>query len=157
MDPSHKPLSIMFWNTQSIRNTEIAHYLNTNEIDIVLFSETWLKQNHNISIPNFKFYRNDRVVPPHANNSRTIGGGVGIAIRNSLRHTIIPNINTKVIESIGVEVKDNGNTVRLVSVYFSGKGLNNSKLNQFKSDIQILTSSTQNFLICGKPSWKNIV
>lgn len=91
------------------------------------------------------FYR----VEYQTNNSRNVGVGVAIAVRNSLRHTIIPHINTKIIEAIGVEFTDNGRTVRLVSAYFPGSRLNKDKLNQFKSDIQILTSSRQNFLVCG--------
>lgn len=146
MDPTHKSLSIVCWNAQSIRNklTETEHFLNSNNIDVILFSETWLKNYHNTSIQNYKLYRKDRF-----GSQQTVGGGVAIAIKNGIPHSLLPNINTKIIESIGIEIYSNNITIRLVSVYFPGTRLTISKLKDFKNDLKILTSSKNNFIIGG--------
>lgn len=74
----HKSIT-SFVMPDSIRNklNESAHYLNINEIDIVLFPETCLKQNDHISIPNFKLHRRDRV-ELQTNISTKVGGNVAM-------------------------------------------------------------------------------
>lgn len=146
MDPNHKPLSIIYWNAQSIKNKilETSQFLYDNNIDIILLSETWLKQHHNTSIKNYKFYRKDR-----CGSQQSVGGGVAIAVKNGISHSPLPNIPTKVIEAIGIEISSNNRLVRLVSVYFPGTVLSESKFNEFKNDIKLLTSCKQNYIIAG--------
>lgn len=87
MDP-HKKLSIFLWNARSIRNKiiETSHLVNSLNINICLFSETWLRENHNIHIPNFKIYRKDRF-SQNGNSNVIVGGGVAIAIPKQIFDT----------------------------------------------------------------------
>lgn len=140
-------LIVLIWNAQSIRNKsyEISNFINTNnnKIIIILISETWLRQRDSFTLPNYTIYRNDRVETRMSN--RNNGGGVAIAIRNDIPHTQLPNLNTKIIETIGIEV----NGTEYYSIYFPGSRLNPEKLTQFKNDIAKLTSSRKNFFLGG--------
>lgn len=147
----HKTLRIIFWNAKSISNKiiELEYFLNQNKIDIIFISETWLKQNQNISIQNYTVYRKDRSVIPLANNNRNVGGGVAIAVRNGLSHTLLPDIGTEVIETIGIELYGPNQNVKLIGAYFPGSKLNKPKLEKFKNEIRLLTASRTSYLICG--------
>lgn len=146
----HETLSIILWNAQSIRNKniELSYFLNKNKIDVILISETWLKQNHNFSIPHYSIYRKDRA-ENQLYNRGTVGGGVAIAVRNGIPHTLLPNIGTEVIESIGIEIKGPNQNLKLVAVYFPGTDLNSIKMSKFQKDIRLLTSPRDSYLICG--------
>lgn len=146
----HKPLSIILWNAQSIRNkiTELAYFLNKHKTDIILISETWLTGNHNLSISNYSIYRKERM-RTSLDGRTNVGGGVAIAVRNGIPHTLLPDIGTEVIESLGIEVKGPNQNVRLVAAYFPGTNLNSSKMAKFQNDIRLLTSHRKSFLICG--------
>lgn len=139
----HNSLSIIYWNAQCIRNkiSESFLYFNTEQIDIVIFSETWLKPTHIISTPNYDLYRNDRI--------GKIGGGVAIAIRKGIKHSLLTDINTSIIETIGVEVSGPNCDIKFIATYFSGTKLDPSKLKAFKIDIQKLTSLKGSYFVCG--------
>lgn len=149
MDP-HKKLSIFLWNARSIRNKiiETSHLVNSLNIDICLFSETWLRENHSIHIPNFKIYRKDRF-SQNGNSNVIVGGGVAIAIKTDIRHTLLPDLGTKVIESIGIDVFGSNGTIRFIAAYFPGQKLDEAKLKQFKQDIRLLTSTRHSFFVGG--------
>lgn len=38
---------------------------------------------------------------------RTVGGGVAIALKKGISHSTLPNIPTKVVETIGIEITNN--------------------------------------------------
>lgn len=136
-------LNIMALNCQSIRNKtlEINNHLSENHIDIALFNETWLNTTHKIFFPDYITYRHDRISGEH--------GGVAISIKNNIKHTRLPHINTRTIEAIGIKVHTSTNDeIVLVSCYFPGS-TNATTLAQFKQDIVHLTSTfkTSYFLI----------
>lgn len=56
-------LNIIYWNSQSIyhKSIEVFDYLINNNVDVALFSETWLKPNRNVHHNDFKIYRADRI------------------------------------------------------------------------------------------------
>lgn len=112
----HRTLRIIFWNAKSISNKiiELEYFLNQNKIDIICISETWLKQYQNISIQNYTVYRKDRSITSLANNNRNVGGGVAIAVRNGISHNLLPDIETEVIETIGIELFGPNQNVKLI-------------------------------------------
>lgn len=142
-DNSTKKLSILCWNAQSIHNklTETFSYLNEKKIDIALFSETWLNQNHTTTNDEYTTYRHDRM-------DRN-GGGVAISIRNHVQHELLPLINTKVIETIGIRVYGPSCNLVFIAAYFPGTNLTKAKLELFRKDIRKLTNIRESFFICG--------
>lgn len=142
---NRKPLRLCIWNAQSIRNkmTEFYNFIITNKIHISLIPETWLKLNDSLSMQGYKIYRKDRTCTYP--NNRNAGGGVAIAIRNDIPHSELPDVNTQVIESIGIEVGG----LQFYAVYFPGSRLNSAKLAHFKNDISKLTANKKKYLLGG--------
>lgn len=60
---ANKKINLFFWNSHSIRGKidETFDYLIDNNIDIGIFTETWLKPIDVLYHPEFKCYRNDRI------------------------------------------------------------------------------------------------
>lgn len=107
-------LNIITWNARGIRkkHVEFINFLNTNNIDIALVTETWLTSEIRISTPAFKCYRIDR--------SDRRGGGVAILIRRSIQHELLRSVQTRYVENLGVEVRlRNGNTIKNCLCIFS--------------------------------------
>ena len=102
----------MHWNAQGITNPasilELEQVLHHKKIDIIFINETFLKTNHKFKLTNFKVYREDR---------RTHGGGVLIAIKNSVPHERISMFQTSNIENISIIIKINNRHVRFTSAY----------------------------------------
>lgn len=136
-------IKIMSWNSQSILNKipETHNHLEVNDIDVALFTETWLTPQKHIHIPNYTTYRLDR--------SDGLHGGVAISIKQNIRHSLLKSFNTKIIEAIGISINDGNQVVNLICCYFPGTNLNADSLNQFKKDIRTLTTSTQSFFLIG--------
>ena len=61
------------------RRYDLQSFLNRNNIDIALISETKLNHRHKVSIQNYDAIRNDR-------QSAQRGGGTAIIIRNDIRY-----------------------------------------------------------------------
>lgn len=139
--PSSK-INVMAWNCQSVypKKIELVHHLLNNNIDIALLNETWLQNHHTLHLPSYTIYRADRLNGAH--------GGVAIVIKSNIKHTVINNIHTQIIEQIGIKISTANGEITLFSCYFPGSN-NLNKLNQFKADIVKLTTFTQHsyFLI----------
>lgn len=150
MDQCRKPLSLIVWNAESIRNKliEYENFLTTNSIDIALISETNLQQNHNISLSNYTIIRRDRTVLANT-TSTNVGGGVAICVKKNVPYKQVSSSNTKVIETVGIEVQGATGPITLMSIYFPGTRLSQEKLNHFKNDLRILTSMRSSYLLCG--------
>lgn len=137
-------LNILAFNCQSIRNKilEIDNHIAQENIDIALFSETWLSRNHKLYFNNFTTYRTDRANGLH--------GGVALSIKNTITHTQLPVLNTKVIETVGIKIISPTNQIIfIISCYFPGSN-NPITLQEFKQDIIYLTSFTNcNFFLVG--------
>lgn len=146
---SRKSLSIALWNAQSIQPkiNELYIFLNQNDIDIILLSETWLKHDVSFSLPNYKVYRKDR----YCSNprKRIVGGGVAIAIKNELRHSLLKDHRTTVIETIGIEINTMNEPIHIYAVYFPGSKLNPTKLANFRKDLISLSSIRKPYFLCG--------
>jgi hypothetical protein len=115
-------------------------------VDICFVCETWLNSHINFSIPNYLVYRNDRI------NSNG-GGGVALLIKNTIKHKSIPKLKTKVFENIGIEIILNDQTtIKLFSIYFSGKVPKNNKNNFkifYKQDLCLFSRIKGRYIIGG--------
>jgi len=109
--PTLNSLRVLNRNANSIqfKIQELAHFLNTEEVQIACISETHLSPSKNIFLSNFQVYRRDRFPP-------TGGGGVAIAVHRSLRHKPIRS-DSNIGESIGVEISTAKGPVRVFSFY----------------------------------------
>lgn len=137
-------IKISFWNARGLRNKifEVFDYIITNNIDVFLISETGLNNGIKLNChSDYIMYRADRT-----NQS---GGGVAIIIKKTIKHTLLPHLNTKVIEAIGISIHGTIEDLKVISAYFPGKNVNCETLNDFKNDILKLTERGSNFLVCG--------
>ena len=96
-NPKH--LRILAWNANGVRAKilELRELLCRLKIDIALISESHLKPNQRVSVPNYLQYRTDRL------DGR--GGGTAIFIKKNINHAEIPipdniNIETTLIKII---------------------------------------------------------
>lgn len=94
-----KSYKIVEWNSNGLKNKtpELTHYLQTNDIDIALITETKLNNTDKINIKDYETYRKDR--PTH-------GGGVAIIVKKSVNHILIQNLNTN-LELLGIKITGN--------------------------------------------------
>lgn len=136
-------LKIIFWNCRSIRNKfmELFDFLERENIDICLLSETWLKNNNKLFSPNYSCIRVDR---------ETTGGGVAILIKKSISYTELPSVKTDVIENVGIRIVANNSTnFKLYSIYFPGGSSTQERQRRFKSDLRRLFSDREPYILCG--------
>lgn len=114
---------------------ELQNYLHSSNIDFAALSETWLAKGQFLSLQNYTLYRRDRENGEH--------GGVAIAVKNKIKHALLPAINTTIIEAVVISIPTASNrSITLISCYFPG-GSSPQKLDLFKKDIKILTSITK--------------
>lgn len=128
----------MFWNAQGIVSTlkkvQLEILAAQQKIDIILLCETFLNTHNEFSLRNYKVYRHDRA---------THGGGVAIAVKEHIKHTIFPIAKTKSIENISIELSI-ANSSTIVTAAYSPK-----YVPQFANDIKILTSNNHPFILLG--------
>lgn len=150
MISSPHSLRIMYWNARSIRNkiVEFYHYVTTNDVQIACVSETWLKPNdHLLSHPDYDIYRLDR--------DSEVGGGVAIFVKKSIKHELLPHLNMRLLETIGIEVHlENQSKINVYSTYLPGGGTteNHNLIRQhFKNDLRRISRNLRNrsYYICG--------
>lgn len=97
-----------------INQLNFFSFLCRNNIDVGLISETWLSTDVSFSNSLYRCYRLDRI--------DGIGGGVAIVVRKTLKHSLLPKIDTKLIENIGVELFfSGGRKLSIFCVYFPGR------------------------------------
>lgn len=136
-------LKIVFWNCRSICNKiyEFFNFMDRNNFDLCLLTETWLKTGVKFSHPNYKIIRRDR---------DSIGGGVAIIIKKSIKFLEIRNIATKLIENVGVEIMfEDQTSIKIFGVYFPGGASCDQRRNEYKSDLRKLLGTTGKYIFCG--------
>lgn len=149
MDNTHRnTIKISNWNANGIRTRihEFNDFLNNNFIDVACLQETMLSASDIVpSHSNYVLYRNDR-----ENSTNRASGGVAIKIRRSLRHQLLPSMNLRLIENIGVEVfLDNGERIQIWSVYLPGGSTNDQIRQNLKHDIHMMTNRQCSYFING--------
>lgn len=148
MIPNNNFLKLAQWNANSIRNNvhDLYQFLNENHVDVICLSETFLNDTDIIPThPDYKIYRLDRNT-----NNNNHSGGVAIIIRRSINHELISAPQTRIIESIAIEVLlTNGTKIRIFSVYLPGGA--NSQLIQahYKNDLRIMMNTRMSYFIVG--------
>lgn len=108
-----KTCKIMQWNARSAASNKnsLIQFLNTNDIDIVLLSETWFKPGFNYAFPGYNILRRDRV-----------DGKAGVAIfaKKSLAFKeikITQNFNNEILVC-GIQVSlHQKNKINFFSIY----------------------------------------
>lgn len=92
---------------------KVGDLLNINSpYDIILLSETWLKPEHpNIKIPGFSLIRDDVVDQQ--------GGGIAIAIKNTITYSHITNLNSisPNLHLLGVYITTPKGKIAIISLY----------------------------------------
>lgn len=142
--PDLLKLQIMTWNADSIspKKHEFFDFLLSNDIDIALINETYLKQGTPFSHPDYICYRLDR-------EGRLTKGGVAIMVRKDLPHTLLPSFRTKILECIGVSVNSTSGPINFISTYRPGGRSTANDITNFRNDLGLLTASRNSFFICG--------
>lgn len=93
-------MRIIAWNVNSIRSKskqeEVTHLLSEYKPDLLLLSETKLKNCNSVKFPNYKIYRNDRLFDG--------GGGTAILIKESIKHVVVNTPLLKSSEATSVKI-----------------------------------------------------
>lgn len=133
----------MNWNTRSVqpKTEDLIDLLRTYKIDVAVLTETHLERTTKFSIAHYNIVRRDRT---HGR-----GGGVAILVRDTLNFRKLPDVDTFVIESIGIELEDAVDVdLKIFAAYCPEQcQFNNGTARQFQSDLGKLTRGK--FLICG--------
>lgn len=104
-------LRIIQWNCQSLTKKLPELEFRSQNFELIMLSETWLRKSDRINIKNFDILRSDR------NLSR--GGGVAILINNSIKYSHVDltyNCNNK-LECCAIEITWSQKSLILVSIY----------------------------------------
>ena len=137
-------VNIITWNARGIKNKtiEFFDFLISKNIHACLLSETWLKPNIALSHQDFVIYRKDR--------TNKNGGGVAIVIKKGISHSLISDVNTSVIENIGLKIFTSLGGINVYACYFPGglTGRSGLRKNMFISDLHKLCRSDQ-FILGG--------
>jgi len=77
----------MLWNATSLNNKEdeFSYFINNNNIDIALITETWLNPLTKVNFTNYDIIRMD--------SPRIIAGGVAIVIDKQIKYSFLPQID----------------------------------------------------------------
>lgn len=137
-------LKLTNWNARSIagKKLETAEFLIGNQIDVALFTETFLKPNTSFSIPQYTIVRLDRTT--------SAGGGVALAIRNGIKFRSLPSFHTHLIEAIGVELYNEDNPISIIAAYCPTQASARRGLSsRFKNDLRKLTRRPGKFILAG--------
>ncbi|KAL1141024.1 hypothetical protein AAG570_000950 [Ranatra chinensis] len=102
-------LKTMTYNARGLQRqlSEIIDIIVDNRVDVVLLTETHLREAHKPYIPGFTIHRKDR---------GTSGGGVAILVKNEIRHRQIM-VPSSEMEIIGMQVNAGTRPVNFYSVY----------------------------------------
>lgn len=105
-------LKLVYWNARGILNKkyELQQFLAEEDVDIMIIGETWLNNNHEFRIPNYKMYRNDRQLRPH--------GGTAILLKRNIPHASQPKRNSNIEHTILV-INPSDNPITIISTYSS--------------------------------------
>lgn len=135
--------TVLFWNCQGLRGklVELYNLITKRDFDLVFLYETFLK--HHVNIPilnNYDYIRMDR-------NERPMGGLL-IMIKKNIKYDIIKSLNTKLIESIGINIYNESSIpISLINAYLPGGSKHNDIVNHFANDITELTNFNNPFFI----------
>lgn len=125
-------LKIISLNVNSLVTLQRRHYLNTflcdNRPDVVLLSETKIKEKHRMSFKNYKFIRTDR--------TDNKGGGCAILINEKFKFETHKINNLKYIEHCAISMHNelDNKQINIAAIY------NSTGRNNIKNDINTICS-----------------
>lgn len=141
----HKPLRLANWNARSVasKSLELADFLRVHEVDICALTETHLKTNGKLWLPEHISIRLDR--------SSAAGGGVAVLVHRSLaNYRVLPSFRMTFIEAIGVELETSIGPVTFIAAYCPRQcSDSDGTLQKFKNDLSQLTRRRSKFVIAG--------
>nr|CAH7738136.1 unnamed protein product [Callosobruchus chinensis] len=149
-----KQLSIAFVNVRSLvpHFADFSYFLESQDLDIVGVSETWLNSDvptNLLNVKNYTFLRKDRVGR---------GGGVGMYISNNLEFSVVLSESSFTLEELWVEVKLGKLSYVIGSLYRPPKGnvasfvdFFEDRLSQF-IDVEIICGGDLNINLLNEPS-----
>lgn len=137
-------LNVVNWNSRSIlpKRIEFFDFLIRHQVDIATVTETWLAPQNSFHHPQFNCIRADR---RSRNNER--GGGVLIVVKKGIQFSQL-DLNTRVIETVGIEIKNATLTIHIIAAYFPGEH-RGVVWNNFRSDIDNLVRRPEPFFVAG--------
>lgn len=116
-------LKAFIWNSHSIKPklSELSLFTETNNIDLIFLSETWLKALEIFYLPLFDCYRADRMY-----------GGTALLIRKAIPHKLNGKISLPFAEAVSVTIQDSI-PFTVTSIYCSPAASNVQAESFFKS------------------------
>jgi exonuclease III len=92
-------LRILAWNANGVRckKQELQELIALMNLDIILISETHLKEGNRFRVPNYFVYRCDR--------KDTGGGGVAVLIKRNITHQALYFFDLVSLEAVGVNIE----------------------------------------------------
>lgn len=105
-------LNIVFWNANGLaqHTLEVKNFLSSNQIDILLVSETHFTSKHHFCIPQYDFYH---VMHP----SGMARGGSGILIKQSIKHHQGTHYSSDIIQATNIIVESMQGPLTVSSIY----------------------------------------
>ena len=148
---ANNKIKILTWNAHGISNKiiELYDYMTNQNIQVACINETFLKSHINLHChPNYQCHRFDR--------TDRLKGGVAILVDRNIIHTLLPALNTQLLETIGIEITSVKNTkIRIIAAYLPG-GSSNTLINQHLiNDIRLLMQCQVSYFIVGDLNTKH--
>lgn len=110
--PPCPQMRVMAWNACDLNSkvAKLSQFLRDDPVDALLVNETWLRPGDRLTFPNYRVYRNNRLVGRR--------GGTAILIRQTTKHSLVavPALRSLEATSLDVEVRGLG-PLRLIAVY----------------------------------------
>ena len=105
-------IKIRHWNANGVsqHKNEILYFMQTNDIDALLHSETHLTYKNNFKISGFNFYGTN-----HPDGKAH--GGTGILIRNSIKHESREAYSKDFLQATSVTLQCWGEDITLSALY----------------------------------------
>lgn len=106
------PIILALWNANGLsqHSSELKIFLSTNNIDILLISETHFTKKSFFKIPSYSFYQ---TMHPDG----TAHGGSAILIKNTLKHSESIHYTTNEIQATNIFVEDSVGPLLISAIY----------------------------------------
>jgi endonuclease/exonuclease/phosphatase family metal-dependent hydrolase len=120
---SSTALKIVAWNANGLcqHAQEINVFLNMNNIDIMLVSETHLTNKSKFNIRNYNIYQTN-----HPDG--TAHGGTAILIKSELEHNELAKYSNEQLQATTIELKTNTGKLKISSIYCQPKHCNKKEI-----------------------------
>ena len=143
-------LNCLSWNVQSIRNkcSEVMEHVGGHVADVVFLSETWMRSNNDDITAMVKPYGYRPLHNRRKNRDKTIGGGVGVMIKDSLncKHLTRKPFSSFEHTMVSVQLNDKSNLITIYRLQYIAKSI---FLVEFTELLEIICSNKEIFVLCG--------